>query len=140
MVFSRQEYWSGLPFLLQGNLPNPGVQTEYPSLAGGFFTTEPSGNPKNTGMGSLSLLQRIFPTQESNPGSPALQEDSLPEICFPVDPGEIPLVSPSLIHPCIPRDFRVYVHEVNTLKHPLWKGPGAGNWTSEMDQPGLPST
>ena len=30
--------------------------------------SEPQGKPKNTGMGSLSLLQRIFPTQESNWG------------------------------------------------------------------------
>jgi len=29
---------------------------------------EPQGKPKNTGVGSLSLLQRIFPTQESNLG------------------------------------------------------------------------
>ena len=31
---------------------------------------EPQGKPKNTGVGSLSLLQGIFPTQESNPGLP----------------------------------------------------------------------
>ena len=30
--------------------------------------SEPAGKPKNTGVGSLSLLQRIFPTQESNWG------------------------------------------------------------------------
>ena len=30
--------------------------------------SEPAGKPKNTGMGSLSLLQGIFPTQESNGG------------------------------------------------------------------------
>ena len=36
-------------------------------------------NPaQNTGVGSLSLLQGIFPTQGSNPGLPALQVDSLP--------------------------------------------------------------
>ena len=29
---------------------------------------EPQGKPKNTGVGSISLLQGIFPTQESNPG------------------------------------------------------------------------
>ena len=33
---------------------------------------------QNTGVGSCSLLQGIFPTQESNPGPPALQADSLP--------------------------------------------------------------
>ena len=41
--FPRQEYWSGLPFPSPRDLPNPGVQTKYPALAGGFFTTEPSG-------------------------------------------------------------------------------------------------
>ena len=37
-------------------------------IAGGFFTSWATGKPKNTGVGSLSLLQRIFQTQESNPG------------------------------------------------------------------------
>ena len=41
--FSRQEYWSGLPFLPPGNLPNPGIKAASPTLAGRFFTTEPSG-------------------------------------------------------------------------------------------------
>ena len=36
--------------------------------AGRVFTTEPPGNPKNTGVGSLSLLQGIFPTPELNRG------------------------------------------------------------------------
>ena len=41
MRFSRQEYWSGIT-LLQGNLPNPGmepVSLTSPALAGRFFTT-----------------------------------------------------------------------------------------------------
>ena len=41
--FSRQDYWSGLPFPTAGDLPNPGVETTSPALAGGFFTTEPPG-------------------------------------------------------------------------------------------------
>ena len=49
-----------------------------PVLPGRFFTTEPPGKPKNTGVGSPSLLQGIFPIQEIEPGSPALQADSLP--------------------------------------------------------------
>ena len=32
MEFSRQEYWSGLPFLSAGDLPNPGVESWSPSL------------------------------------------------------------------------------------------------------------
>ena len=46
--FSRQEYWSGVPFPLSGDLPNPGIKSislESPALVGGFFTTEPPGKP-----------------------------------------------------------------------------------------------
>ena len=42
MKFSRQEYWSGLPFPSPGDLPEPGIElTSLTSLAlsGGFFTT-----------------------------------------------------------------------------------------------------
>ena len=42
MGFSRQEYWSGLPFPLLGDFPNPGVESKpliSPALAGRFFTT-----------------------------------------------------------------------------------------------------
>ena len=39
---------------------------------------KPQGKPKNTGVGSLSLLQGIFLIQELNPVSPELQVDSLP--------------------------------------------------------------
>ena len=42
--FSRQEYWSGLPFPLPGDLPDPGIEPWSPALAGGFFTTEPCFN------------------------------------------------------------------------------------------------
>ena len=40
MGFSRQEYWSGLPFPFPGDLPNPGIKPASlsPALAGGFFT------------------------------------------------------------------------------------------------------
>ena len=46
MGFPKQEYWSGLPFLSPGDLPNPGIEPTSPSLAGRFFTTEPLGKPK----------------------------------------------------------------------------------------------
>ena len=41
--FSRQEYWSGLPFPPSGDLPNPGIEPMSPVLAGRYFTTEPPG-------------------------------------------------------------------------------------------------
>ena len=46
MKFSRQEYWSGLPFPSPEDLLNPGIETESlasPALADVFFTTEPQG-------------------------------------------------------------------------------------------------
>ena len=45
MGFSRQEYWTGLPFPSPGNLPNPEIKPPSPAIVGGFFTTEPQGNP-----------------------------------------------------------------------------------------------
>ena len=45
MEFSQQEYWSGLPFPLPGDLPNPRIQPSSPALTAGFFTTEPPGKP-----------------------------------------------------------------------------------------------
>ena len=49
-----------------GDPPNPGIKPKYPTLQANSLQTEPQGKPKNTGVGSLSLLQRIFPTQELN--------------------------------------------------------------------------
>ena len=63
MGFSRQEYWSALPFPPPGDLPNPGIEPGFPALP-----SEPPGKPKNTEVGSLSLLQVIFLTQELNRG------------------------------------------------------------------------
>ena len=44
--FSRQEYWSELPFPTPGDLPDPAIEpasTASPALAGGFFTIAPAG-------------------------------------------------------------------------------------------------
>ena len=54
--------------LLQGNLPNPGVEPRSPALQANSLPAEPPGKPKNRGVDILSLLQRIVPTQESNQG------------------------------------------------------------------------
>ena len=66
--FSRQEYWSGLPFAPPGDLPNPGIKPGSPALQADSLPPESRGKPKNTGVGSLSLLQGIFLTQEQNWG------------------------------------------------------------------------
>ena len=62
MEFFRQEYWSGLPF------PSPGIKPGSPALQAESLPSESLGKPKNTGVGSLSLLQGIFPSQQSNWG------------------------------------------------------------------------
>ena len=54
--------------LLQGNLPNPGIEPRSPALQAHSLPAEPQGKPKNTGVGNLSLLQGVIPTQESNLG------------------------------------------------------------------------
>ena len=68
MEFSRPEYWSQQAFPSPGDLPNPGIKARPPALQVNSLSAEPQGKPKNTGVGSLSLLQKIFLTQESNWG------------------------------------------------------------------------
>ena len=86
MEFSKQEYWSGLPFPSPEDLPEPGIEPWFPASPADSLPFELQGSPKvkiaqwyltlqphglyssldspgqNTGVGSLSLLQGIFPT------------------------------------------------------------------------------
>ena len=68
MGFSKQEYWSGLPCPPPGDLPNPGIEPRSPTLRADSLPAETPGKTKNTGVGSLSLLQGNFLVQESNQG------------------------------------------------------------------------
>ena len=43
--FSRQEYWSGLPFPSPGDLPDPGNEPRSPTLQADALTSEPPGKP-----------------------------------------------------------------------------------------------
>ena len=45
MGFSKQEYWSGLPFPTPGDLPNPGIELYLLQWQADSFTTESSGSP-----------------------------------------------------------------------------------------------
>ena len=96
MELSRPEYWSGSPFPSPGDLPNTGTEPRSPILQADSLPAEPPVKPKNIGMGSLSLLQRIFPTQESNQGVPhcrwilyyyAIWEASEYQQCIYVNPN-----------------------------------------------------
>ena len=59
--FTTSTSWKPCP--PSGNLSNPGIKTRSPALQADSLLTEPPGKPKNTGLGRLSLLQRIFPTR-----------------------------------------------------------------------------
>ena len=75
MEFSRPEYRSGLAIPVSRGSSQPRDRTQVSQIAGDSIPAEPQRKPDNTGVGSLSLLQQIFPTQESNPG---IEADSLP--------------------------------------------------------------
>jgi len=56
--FSRQEYWSGLPWPPPGDLSNPGIDSMFlmsPALAGGFFTTSTTWEAQACTTSSLSI-------------------------------------------------------------------------------------
>ena len=46
MGFSRQEYWSGLPYPSPGDLPKPGIKPRSPAFQADSLPTELSGKPK----------------------------------------------------------------------------------------------
>ena len=58
--------WAAFPF--SRGLPNSGIEPRSPALQADSLPAESQGKPKNTRVDNLSLLQQIFPTQESNRG------------------------------------------------------------------------
>ena len=80
LEFSRQEYWSRLPFPISRRSSHPRDRTYVSCISGRLFTTEPPGDDpmdqdplsmgfpgKNTGVGSHTFHQEIFLNQWSNP-------------------------------------------------------------------------
>ena len=68
MGFSRQEYWSRLPFSSLGDLPNPGIKPWFPALEADFFTIEPAAAAAAKSL--QSSLTLCDPIAVSPPGSP----------------------------------------------------------------------
>ena len=68
ILHARILEWVAWLFPSPGDLPNPWIEPRSPVLQADSLPAEPQKKPKNTGVGSLSLLQRIFPNQESNCG------------------------------------------------------------------------
>ena len=56
--------WVAFPFSRGSSQPKPGIKPRSPALQVDSLPAEPQGKPKNTGVGSLSLLQLIFLTQK----------------------------------------------------------------------------
>ena len=74
MEFSRQEYWSGLPFPTPGDLPHPGTESKSlasPALVGRFFTTAPPGKPLSCPQAQLNFIRESTPLQFSSVQSPS---------------------------------------------------------------------
>ena len=62
MGFSRQEYWSRLPFSSPGDLPDPGIELRFPTLQADSLPSEPPKNPMSN-CDALSIYlasQKIF--------------------------------------------------------------------------------
>ena len=78
MGILQAEIWEWLPRFPSGVLPNSGIEPRSPTLQADSLPSEPPGEPMNTGVGSLSLLQGDLSDPGIELGSLALQEDSLP--------------------------------------------------------------
>ena len=57
MGFSRQEYWSGLPFPSPGDLPDPGIEPGSPALEADALTSEPPGK--------VDVVYPFFPVSDN---------------------------------------------------------------------------
>ena len=76
MGFSRQEYWSGLPFPSPGDLPNPGIEPGSPALQTDALPSEPSKQREDSnGAGPMVLAPPL-----ASPPTPA------PPCCHPPCP------------------------------------------------------
>ena len=81
MEFSRQEYWSGLPWP-PGDLPDPGIKPASPALAGGFFITSTTWEtsyimrPKQMGTDGGEVREKV--TQHLGKDNPRTPTSRIP--------------------------------------------------------------
>ena len=71
MEFSRQEYWSGVPFPSPGDLPNPGIKPGSPALQADALTSEPPGKPITQVQLSINIHAKAIPREPGAKHFPA---------------------------------------------------------------------
>ena len=116
VVFSRQEYWSGLPFTSPGDLPDPGIIPRSPALQAEALTSEPPGKP-------LSLNYVIINNKTRCCRSYQLSSvaQSCPTLCDPLNHS-----TPGLpVHHQLPQFTQNRVHRVSDAIQPShpWSSP-----------------
>ena len=76
MGFSRQEYWSGLPFPSPGDLPDSGIEPRSPTLQADALTSEPPGKPWCPNYNySVSKAKEVFPSGSVVKNMATMQEN-----------------------------------------------------------------
>ena len=83
MEFSRQEYWSGLPFPSPGDLPNPGIEPRSLAFQADGLTSEPPGKPqrKEPNNKARQSLLRLLASQKDKQLTYLLLEVHTPHMC-----------------------------------------------------------
>ena len=125
MGFPRQEYSRGLPFSSPEDLPGPGIEPVCPTLAGGFFTTQPPGKPvlPVVQFSSVQLLSPVWlfvtPWITARQASLSITNSrsslKLTSIESVMPSSHLILCRPLLLLPLIPPSIRVFSNE-STLR------------------------
>ena len=118
MGFSRQKYWSGLPFPSPGDLPDPGIKPGSPALEADALTFEPPGSSVQFSRSVMSDSLWPHESQHARPPcpspSPGLHSDST-SIESVMPSRHLILGRPLLLLPPIPPSIRVFSNESSLL-------------------------
>ena len=80
MGFSRQGYWSGLPFPSPGDLPHPGIEPRSPTLQADALTSEPPGKKEFPPAAVVKTV--LLRAQVSIPGCHVAKRRNKEKICM----------------------------------------------------------
>ena len=85
MEFSRQEYWSGLPFPSPGDLPDLGIEPGSPALQADALPSELLGHILNTQETCVSVCECVCVCVHCSAAAAAKSLQSCPTLCDPID-------------------------------------------------------